>query len=196
MARRKAGRGDRDRDLAAADHDARHGALGLQIEHVDDVAFGAAFHRLAANGEVEPGGLVDQGDILVALHQIRLGEIGDPERLAGAKLLAHLHADRADRAPAASVPTSALRAPLGHHVGGFQDFVAFDVARQHGGFDGFDRGAGKAQVGRRGAGLVADFEADIEAAAARVEAGRRPAAGRRCWRLRAAYPARRDRRSG
>jgi hypothetical protein len=51
----KAGRGDGDRDLAAADHDAGYRALGLQIEHVDDVAFGAAVDRLAANGEIEPG---------------------------------------------------------------------------------------------------------------------------------------------
>ena len=42
-----------DRDLAAADHDARHRALRLQIEHVDHVAFGAAVQRLAADGEVQ-----------------------------------------------------------------------------------------------------------------------------------------------
>ena len=65
-----------------------------------------------------------------------------------------------------------LRTPLGDHVGGFQDFVAFDVARQHRGFHGLDRGAGEAQFGRRRAGVVADLEADIEAAAARIEPGR------------------------
>ena len=91
----QAGRCDRDRDLAAADHGAGHRALGLQIEDVDDVAFGAVLQRLAADGEIEPGGLEDQGDALVALHQIRLGEIGGPQRLAGANRPAHLHADRA-----------------------------------------------------------------------------------------------------
>ena len=35
-------------DLAAADHDARHGALRLQVEDVDGVALGAGFERLAA----------------------------------------------------------------------------------------------------------------------------------------------------
>ena len=72
----KAGRCDCDRNLAAADHDAGHRALRLQIEHVDDVAFGAAVQRLAANGEIETGGFVSEGDALVALHQIGLGEIG------------------------------------------------------------------------------------------------------------------------
>jgi len=76
--RGKAGRCDRDSDLVAADDDAGHRALRLQIEHVDHIAFGAPFHRLAANGEIEAGGFVNQGDIVVALHQIRLGEIGDP----------------------------------------------------------------------------------------------------------------------
>src|SRR6202046_2555909 len=65
-------------DASAADDDAGHRALRLQIEHVDHIAFGAPFHRLAANGEIEAGGFVNQGDIVVALHQIRLGEIGDP----------------------------------------------------------------------------------------------------------------------
>ena len=64
---------DRDRDLAAAGDDALNGALGLQVEHVDDVAFGAAFQRLAANGEIDAGHLVDQRDGLVALHEIGLG---------------------------------------------------------------------------------------------------------------------------
>ena len=65
-----------------------------------------------------------------------------------------------------------FRAPLDDHVGGFQDVVALDVARQHRGFHGLDRGAGEAQPRRRGAAVVGDLEADIEAAAARLEAGR------------------------
>ena len=73
---------------------------------------------------------------------------------------------------AASPPTSSFRAALGDDVGGFQDLVALDIARQHGGFHGLDRGAGEAQSGRRGVGLVADFEADVEAAAARLVARR------------------------
>jgi hypothetical protein len=63
-------RGDRNRNLAAADDDAGHDALGLQIHHADDVAFGAVVHRLAADGEIEAGGLVDQRDVLVARHQV------------------------------------------------------------------------------------------------------------------------------
>ena len=125
-------------------------ALRLQVEHADHVAFGAAVERLAANGEIEAGGFVDQGDVFVALHQIRLGEIGGFQR-PGRREAACASACRPrDRAPAASPPTSALRTPLDDHVGGFQDFVAFDVARQHRGFHGLDRGAGEAQLGRRG----------------------------------------------
>ena len=104
----KTRRCDCNRDLAAADHGAGYRALGLQVEHADDVAFGTVVQRLAADGEIEAGGFVDQRDILVALHQIGFGEIGGPQRLAGAKLPAHLHADRAGRGAAGSLPTSAF----------------------------------------------------------------------------------------
>ena len=104
----KARRGDRDRDLAAADHDAGHRALGLQVEHVDDVAFGAALDRLAAHGQIKPGGFVDQRDVLVALHEVGLGEIGDlagPGRRAAACASACRPRGRAARR---SLPTSAF----------------------------------------------------------------------------------------
>ena len=73
---------------------------------------------------------------------------------------------------AASLPTSAFGRRSIDHVGGFQDLVALDVARQHGGFHGLDRGAGEAQLGRRGIAVVGDLEGDVEAAVARVVAGR------------------------
>ena len=192
--RRGAGAGDRD--LAAADDDAGHGALGLQVDHVDDVAFGAALQRLAANGEIESDRLVDQDDGLVLLHQIGLGEIGGLQRLAGAQLLARLHADRAV-AGGEVVADLGLGAALDHHVGRFDHFVALDAARQHGGFHGLDRGAGEAQFGRRPRTLlVGDFEGDVETVVAGIEPGRDRLHARRCWRLPAACPARRGRRSG
>ena len=95
-----------------------------------------------------PGRLVDQRDVLVALHQVGLDEIGGADRLAGAELAAGLHADRAV-ARGGVVADFRFRAALDHHVGGFQDLVALDIARQHRGFDGLDRRAGETQLGRR-----------------------------------------------
>ena len=91
---RRARRRDLDRDLAAAGDGAGHRALGLDVEHADNVAFGAVVERLAARGEVKAGGLEDHGDGLVALHQIGLDEIGGAQGLAGADRTARLHADR------------------------------------------------------------------------------------------------------
>ena len=115
--------------------------------------------------------MVDQGDVLVALHQIRLGEIGDPQRLAGAKLLSHLHSDRAiaHRGVAAtsafgrrSVITSedfrtSLRSTSRVSTAASTVSTAVPVKRSL---------VGAVPV------IVADFEADIEAAAARIEPGR------------------------
>ena len=96
-------------------------------------------------------------------------EIGDLHRLAGAKLTARLHADRAVAGGGISADFG-LRAALDHDVGGFQDFAALDIARQHRGLDGLDGGAGEAQLGRRRAVFVGDLEGDVEAAVARIVA--------------------------
>jgi hypothetical protein len=65
-----------------------------------------------------------------------------------------------------------FRAALDHHVGGFQDIAALDVARQYRGLHGLDRGAGEAQPRRRDAAVVGDLESHVEAAAARLIVGR------------------------
>ncbi len=105
---------------------------------------------------MESDRLVDQHDGLVLLHQIGLGEIGGLQRLADAQLLAGLHADRAV-ADGEVVADLGLGAALDHHVGGFDHLVALDAARQDGGFDGLDRGAGEAQFGRGWRGFIGIF---------------------------------------
>ena len=119
--------------------------LDCRFMHVDDVAFGAALQRLAANGEIEPGGFVDQRYVLIARHQIGFYQIGNLHRLAGAKLTAGLHADRAVARGCVSAYFG-LRASLHQHVGRFHDFAALDIARQHRGLDGLYRRAGEAQL--------------------------------------------------
>ena len=145
----QAGRRRLDRDLAAAGDDAGDGALGLQVHHVDDVAFGAALQRLAANGEMKSDRLVDQGHGLVLLHQIGLWRdrrSSPPGRRAAACAPACRPRGRGGRA---SLPTSALGRRSITTSEAFDHFIALDAARQHGGFHGLDRGAGEAQLGRR-----------------------------------------------
>src|SRR5665647_3982911 len=60
-----------DDDAAGPDDDALHGALGLFVEHGDDVAFGAAFGRLAAHR---------QGDARHFVDQLSLIHISEPTR--------------------------------------------------------------------------------------------------------------------
>src|SRR5207244_5385013 len=84
-----------DRDLAAGGDDAGQRALGLHVEHADGVTLGAALNRLTARGEIEAGHLVDDGDVLVALHEFGLGDVGDADRRPRAHRPTELHADRA-----------------------------------------------------------------------------------------------------
>ena len=117
---------------------------------------------------MESDRLVDKDDGLVLLHQIGPGEIGGLQRLADAQLLAGLHADRAI-AGGEVVADLGLGAAFDHHVGRFDHFIALDAARQDGGFDGLDRGAGETQFCRGGHGFIGNFESDVVTIAAGVE---------------------------
>ena len=69
-------------------------ALGLHVEHVDGVAVGAAFERLAAHGQRDAGHLVGDGDVVVAGDHLGLGEVGLAQHVARPHRAARGEADR------------------------------------------------------------------------------------------------------
>ena len=158
-----------DDDAAGADHHALHGALGLLVEHGDDVAFGAAFGRLAAHREHDARHLVDQRHRLVALDQFRLHQVGGAQRPAGLQAVAGGKPDRLRRrSVTTSRPISARgRRSICDVAHRLSTSPRSDGLRQHDDLDRRAGAAGQPQTCRVPA-PVGNFERGVEAAAARV----------------------------